>query len=140
MTDLKVSVRATDRISAELRAVDRPAVQVAARQQIAARSGLTAAELDERLAGFHAAIVKAGKDLQPVVQAFGAAFRRMGEALSRAFRPFVWELVVDDPADRRPTTLRGVLEQMRDIVLHGFWVEAERPERSPGARYVRRRR
>ena len=45
-------------------------------------------------------------------------------------------LVIDDPYERRPTTLRGVLAQMRDVVLHDFWVNAERPERAPGARYV----
>ncbi len=63
---------------------------------------------------------------------FANAMRAVMERLTPRRR-----LVVEDPFTWRPTSLRGWGRQAGAIMLHEFWMAAERPERSPGARWVR---
>lgn len=127
-----------DRASAQLRAAQ-------ANLEALRSASPRAADAAKSLELMRAAGVSAGevgctmRAVADVAAAMGATLRRAFETFASAFRPRL-ELVVDDPAARRPTSLRELLEQMRDLVLHEFWLAAERPERSPGARYVRARR
>lgn len=80
------------------------------------------------------------RELGRGMHALADAVTKAGAAFAKALRLPRYELVVEDPATWRPVSLRGVLAQMRAIVLHDFWTAAARPERSPGARYVLRSR
>lgn len=82
-----------------------------------------------------AAFARFGRDMTRAFEHLAGAAARIGDAIRSAFLP---RLVVDDPYDRTPTNAGELAQQMRDIVLHEFWMAADRPERSPGARWVRR--
>lgn len=90
-------------------------------------------ELGERFAAAAAAIT-AG------VRAWEASMMKVADAIALfAERVGVLQrLIVEDPFDWRPRTFRETLVQMRDVILHEFWMAADRPARSPGARWVRR--
>jgi hypothetical protein len=80
----------------------------------------------------------AGRAFAEHMERMRRAVEEVGRTLSRLKRrwPRV-ELVIEDPYDwPAPTTARGMLRRMSDIVLHEFWTGAGRPERSPGARWV----
>ena len=68
-----------------------------------------------------------------VGRAMNAVVANMRRLLAGEHR---WEL--DDPAwnAARYPGARGVLRQVVDVVRHDFWVAAEQPWRSPGARRV----
>ena len=82
-------------------------------------------------------------DVRPMLVAarqMERALGRFGAAIWDAMRGFDIVLEIQDPFDRCPSTARELLAQMRDVVLHEYWTAAGEPERSPGARWVRRRR
>lgn len=107
----------------------RSTAEVQAAMRAIAAAGVPAREAMENLSRAAAAMGAAyGRTMRDVAERFGLA-------LTSERR----ELVVDDPATWRPSSVRGTLEQMRAVFLHDFWTAAGEPERSPGARWVRRR-
>jgi hypothetical protein len=98
------------------------------------------------------AVLEIRIDLGPLAAALteiGGAAVKMAEAFQRSMLALQQEvaeqlygklvLVVDDPADRHARSWREFGCQLVDIVRHEFWCAAGEPERSPGARCVRRR-
>jgi CTP:molybdopterin cytidylyltransferase MocA len=73
------------------------------------------------------------------VTAAMAGLAKVQRAVERLAAPLRWRLVVDDPFDDpRPASVLEWVRQARDIVAHDFWMAADRPSRSPGARWERR--
>lgn len=97
-----------------------------------ARLGMTAAEAQARLREAGRIWAAAGPSLAQAFRSMQAGAVRVHEALLG-----LAQLIVEDPATWRPTSLRGWVAQAKAIVLHEFWMAAGEPHRSPGARWQR---